>query len=158
MLKTLDFTGKVAIVTGGGTGLGREVARGLADMGADVAVAGRRLGPIEETAREVEAAGRRSLAISTDVIDSTQVNNLIDRTISELGQIDIPDRLLPRLECATFRIRGLWRHFPLHRVSIGQYCAILVSKHQNTPHRRNRGTYPGLEIRKLEKSFHGCRR
>ena len=89
MWKTLDLRGKVEIVTGGGTGLGREVARGLAALGADVAVAGRRLGPIEETAREVEAAGRRSLAISTDVIDSTQVNNLIDRTISELGRIDI---------------------------------------------------------------------
>ena len=86
-------------------------------------------------------------------------SNIDDLAVTaQLSQINIADRLRPRLVGASVRIRGLLRHFPLHRVSIGQYCAILLSKHQNTPHRRNRGTYPGLEIRKLEKSFHGCRR
>jgi len=89
MLEALDISDKVAVVTGGGSGLGREAAKLFAKNGADVVVAGRRVAPIEETANLVEAAGRKALAISTDVTDSSQVNNLIDRTVSEFGKIDI---------------------------------------------------------------------
>jgi len=81
--------GKVAIVTGGGTGLGKTMALAMAKEGADIVVAARRVEAIEQTAKEVTALGRRGLAISTDVTDSQQVNNLIERTISEMGRLDI---------------------------------------------------------------------
>jgi NAD(P)-dependent dehydrogenase (short-subunit alcohol dehydrogenase family) len=81
--------GKVAIITGGGTGLGRAMARALAEEGADVVVAARRAAPIEETANEVRSIGTRGLAISTDVTDSAQVNGMVDRAMDEMGRIDI---------------------------------------------------------------------
>jgi len=84
-----DFSSKVALVTGGGSGLGKEIATALARVGADVVVAGRRFGPIQETSDEIAALGRRSIAMSTDVTDSAQVNRLIDGTVSEFGRIDI---------------------------------------------------------------------
>lgn len=85
--KTLE--GKVAIITGGGTGLGRAMARALAEEGADIVVAARRMGPIEEAAAEVRQLGARGLAVSTDVTDSVQVNRLVERTLSEMGRIDV---------------------------------------------------------------------
>ena len=81
--------GKVAIITGGGTGLGRAMARALAEEGADVVVAARRVPPIEETAQEVRSIGTRGLAIPTDVTDSAQVNRMIERALAEMGRIDI---------------------------------------------------------------------
>ena len=81
--------GKVAIITGGGTGLGKVMALTLAKAGADIVVAGRRVPPIEQTAKEVRDLGRRALAIPTDVADSEQCNRLIERTLSEMGRIDI---------------------------------------------------------------------
>ena len=83
------LTGKVAIVTGGGTGLGKTIALAMAKEGADIVVASRRIESIEPTAKEVTDLGSRSLAIPTDVTDSHQVNNLIERTISEMGGLDI---------------------------------------------------------------------
>ncbi len=81
--------GKVAIITGGGTGLGKAMALALAKEGADIVVASRRMEPIEQAAKEVRALGRRALAISTNVTDSQQVNQLVERTLSEMGRIDI---------------------------------------------------------------------
>lgn len=81
--------GKVAIITGGGTGLGKSAALALAKEGANIVVAARRVEPIEQTANEVSALGRRGLAIPTDVTDSQQVNRLVERTLSEMGRIDI---------------------------------------------------------------------
>lgn len=83
------LAGKVAIVTGGGTGLGKTMALAMAKEGADVVIASRRLEAIEPAAKEVTALGRRGLAIPTDVTDSKQVNHLIERTISEMGRLDI---------------------------------------------------------------------
>ena len=77
---TLD--GKVAIITGGGTGLGKAMALALAKQGADIVAAARRVGPIEQTASEARDLGSRALAIPTDVTDSSQVNNMIDRTVA----------------------------------------------------------------------------
>jgi NAD(P)-dependent dehydrogenase (short-subunit alcohol dehydrogenase family) len=90
VLPKRNLTGKVAIITGGGTGLGKAIALVLARAGgADVVVAGRRLEPLEQTAKEVRATGRRAVAVPTDVTDSRQVNRMIERTLSEMGRIDI---------------------------------------------------------------------
>ncbi len=62
-----DISGKTAIVTGGGTGIGRGIALELAKAGADVAIASRNMENLEPTAKEIEALGRRALAIPTDV-------------------------------------------------------------------------------------------
>jgi len=59
--------GRVAVVTGAGTGIGHGVALVLAEHGADIVLAGRRPEPLEEAAREIEALGRRALAVPTDV-------------------------------------------------------------------------------------------
>src|SRR5215210_9229899 len=89
MLEKLRLDGKVAIITGGGTGLGRAMALAFANAGADVVVGARRVGPIEETAELVRGLGRRALAVPTDVTDSAQADRLVARTLEELGKLDI---------------------------------------------------------------------
>ena len=89
MTDAYDFSGRVALVTGGGSGLGREVAVALAKLGADVVAAGRRPGPIQETVDTILNAGGRAIAVSTDVTDSKKVDSLVERTVSEFGRIDI---------------------------------------------------------------------
>ena len=85
-----DLTGRVAIVTGGGTGIGAATARVLAERGADVAIAARTLDDLERTASVVEdVSGRRCLVVPTDVKDETQVTRLVQRTVDELGRVDI---------------------------------------------------------------------
>ena len=84
-----ELEGKVALVTGGSKGIGRAIALNFAEAGADVAVAARGVEDLEQTAKEIEAAGRRALALPTDVTDIEQVRTLVDRTVSELGTIDI---------------------------------------------------------------------
>jgi len=84
-----SLAGKVAIVTGGGTGLGKSMALLMAEEGADVVVASRRLEAIEPAVEEIAALGSRGLAIQTDVTDSKQVNEMVERTISEMGGLDI---------------------------------------------------------------------
>jgi citronellol/citronellal dehydrogenase len=90
VLDGYDLTGRVAIVTGGGTGIGAATARLLARQGADVAIASRTAAELERMAHEVErASGRRCLAVPTDVKDEEQVACLVQRTVDELGRIDI---------------------------------------------------------------------
>lgn len=85
-----DLTGRVAIVTGGGTGIGAATARRLAGHGADVAICARTVEDLERTAAAVEASsGRRCLAIPTDVKDEAQVTAMVERTVAELGRVDI---------------------------------------------------------------------
>ena len=89
VLESLSLEGKVAIVTGGGTGLGKAMSLAMARAGADIVVTARRTGPIEEAAEEIRGLGRRALAISTDVTDSQQVNDMVERTYAEFGKVDI---------------------------------------------------------------------
>ena len=84
---TLD--GKVIIITGGGTGLGRSMAYCLAAEGASVVVAARRVAPLEETAAGVRKLGGKALVIPTDVTVPAQCNNLIAKSIEEMGKIDV---------------------------------------------------------------------
>lgn len=88
-MPSLSLEGKVAIITGGGTGLGRSIALQFAEAGADVVVASRRLSVLEKVAREVAALGRRSLAVQTDISRKTDVDNLVKRVVNEFGVIDI---------------------------------------------------------------------
>lgn len=81
--------GKVALVTGASSGLGKAMAIAFAEEGADVAVAARRVEKLEETARRCREAGRRALAIPCDVTDEAQVNAMVERTLAELGRLDI---------------------------------------------------------------------
>ncbi len=89
ILDKLDITGRVAIVTGAGRGLGRAMALGLADAGADIAATARTRAQIDETADMVRAKGRRSLPVPTDVTDSASVNAMVEAVIAEFGRIDI---------------------------------------------------------------------
>jgi citronellol/citronellal dehydrogenase len=90
MDKLLDLSGKVAIVTGGGTGIGAATARVLAERGADVAIAARTVSDLERTSASVEAAtGRRCLSVPTDVKVEAQVIEMVQRTVDELGRVDI---------------------------------------------------------------------
>lgn len=89
MLDRLSLDDRIAVVTGGGTGLGLEMVRHLARAGANVVIAGRRTGPIESAADEVKALGRDALAVPTDVSDSAQANNLIAATIQRFGRVDV---------------------------------------------------------------------
>ena len=89
MLEQLALTDKVAVVTGGGTGLGRAMSLALARAGADITVAGRRLEPLQDTAHDIEQLGRRSLTVSADITQPERVNHLIQTALNHFGQIDI---------------------------------------------------------------------
>ena len=84
-----DLTGRVAVVVGATSGLGRSIALGLADAGADVVASGRRQQHVEEMAREIETRGRRTLALTTDVGDTESVQALADAVVAELEKVDI---------------------------------------------------------------------
>jgi NAD(P)-dependent dehydrogenase (short-subunit alcohol dehydrogenase family) len=88
-IPTLDASGKVVVVTGGSKGLGRAIALGFAEAGADVVVASRKLEACETVADEIRALGRRALAVSCHVGDWTQCAALIDAAVTEFGRIDV---------------------------------------------------------------------
>jgi NAD(P)-dependent dehydrogenase (short-subunit alcohol dehydrogenase family) len=84
-----SLDGRVAIITGGGTGIGRGAALVLAEHGADVVLAGRRPEPLESTAEEVRRIGSFALAVPTDVTAAQACQDLVDTTITEFGRVDI---------------------------------------------------------------------
>lgn len=89
MESRFDLGGRIAVITGGGTGIGRGTALVLAQHGADVVLAGRRPDPLESTAKEVMALGRRAVTVSTDVTSADECRALIDRAVQECGRLDI---------------------------------------------------------------------
>jgi len=84
-----SLDGRVAVVTGGGTGIGRASALVLAEHGADVVLAGRRPEPLASTAAEIEALGRRAVTRPTDVTRSEECQALVDTALAELGRVDV---------------------------------------------------------------------
>jgi NAD(P)-dependent dehydrogenase (short-subunit alcohol dehydrogenase family) len=85
----LELGGKVAVVIGGTSGIGRAIAHGLAEAGADVVPTSRRTEQVEQAAREIEERGRRSLRITSDVSDRASLQRVLDQSVETFGQVDI---------------------------------------------------------------------
>ena len=88
-MKLFDLSGRVAVVVGGTSGIGRAIALGLADAGADVVVTGRRVANVDTVAGEIETRGRRSLRIPADVADRGGLEQVRDKCVATLGRLDI---------------------------------------------------------------------
>jgi NAD(P)-dependent dehydrogenase (short-subunit alcohol dehydrogenase family) len=84
-----DLTGRVAVIVGGTSGIGRTMALGLADAGADVIVTGRRESHIEAVAREIEQRGRRTLRVACDVQRTASVDAFRDACVEAFGAVHI---------------------------------------------------------------------
>lgn len=84
-----DLTGRVAVVMGGTSGIGRAIASGFAASGADVVATGRREANVNEVAGEIEKAGRRSLRLTVDASSRQSIDALRDAVLKEFGRVDI---------------------------------------------------------------------
>ncbi|HGE70690.1 TPA: glucose 1-dehydrogenase [Candidatus Poribacteria bacterium] len=89
IIDKLRLDGKFGIVTGASRGLGRSMAIGLAEAGADLAIISRGLPDLMEVAKEIEKIGRKVLPINADISNLKQANDMVDKVVTEFGKIDI---------------------------------------------------------------------
>ena len=88
-MKLFDLTGRTAVVVGGTSGIGRTLALGLADAGADVVASGRRIELVKDVAAEIQKRGRRTLSIAADVSEIASLARLRDECLEAFGKVDI---------------------------------------------------------------------
>ncbi|HYT77087.1 MAG TPA: SDR family NAD(P)-dependent oxidoreductase, partial [Vicinamibacterales bacterium] len=102
-----DLTGRTAVVVGGTSGIGRVLALGLADAGADVIATARRQNLVDEVAAEIERRGRRTLKVASDVGDESSLASMRDAVLRAFGRVDVvvscagTTRRAPTLEMET---------------------------------------------------------
>ncbi|MGE6203698.1 SDR family oxidoreductase [Guptibacillus hwajinpoensis] len=89
VMQLFDLTGKTAIVTGGGRGLGKQIAEGFAEAGANVVICSRKREACETVSEELKNIGVKSLDFECDVTNQEQVQHVVDETMKEFGRIDI---------------------------------------------------------------------
>jgi NAD(P)-dependent dehydrogenase (short-subunit alcohol dehydrogenase family) len=87
--KKLDLAGKTAVVVGGSSGIGRVIALGLAEGGADVVSSARRMDLVNSLASEIEAVGRKTLRVTCDVADRASLEKLLQACLAAFGKVDI---------------------------------------------------------------------
>jgi len=87
--KPLELNGRVAVVIGGTSGIGRAIAHGLAEAGADVVPTSRRMEQVEAAAAEIEERGRRSLRVASDVSDRDSMQRVLAASVEAFGKVDI---------------------------------------------------------------------
>src|SRR5678815_3819146 len=85
----LELNGKVAVVVGGTSGIGRAIAHGFAQAGADVIPTSRRAEQVETTAHEIEEFGKRSLRVTSDVSDRASLEHVLHEAVQAFGKVDI---------------------------------------------------------------------
>jgi NAD(P)-dependent dehydrogenase (short-subunit alcohol dehydrogenase family) len=88
-MKLFDLTGRTAVVVGGTSGIGRTLALGLAEAGADVVASGRRIELVKDVAAEIQKRGRRTLSIAADVSEIASLDRLRDECLEAFGKVDI---------------------------------------------------------------------
>ncbi len=134
VLERLELKDKVAVVTGAGRGLGKQMSLALAKAGAHIVAAARTREQIEGTAGEVRELGRRAIAVPTDVAESGQCDGLIERCLREFGRIDV---MLSNAGIGDARGQGLglwditdedWRYDIDVNLSSAFYCARAASR------------------------------
>jgi 7-alpha-hydroxysteroid dehydrogenase len=96
ILDRFAVTGRVAVVTGAGLGIGRGIAIGLAEAGADVALAARTESDLEEVAHHVRSLGRRAVVVPTDVLDAAACAHLVEHTVEEFAAMDTSEGFMAR--------------------------------------------------------------
>ena len=111
---TNNIEGKIVVITGASSGLGEATARHLSQQGATVVFGARRVERIEALARELESAGRKAMAIQTDVTQSAQVQRLVDAAVAAYGRIDV-----------MINNAGLMPHSPLERLKIADWDRMI---------------------------------
>lgn len=89
MYQKFDLSGKVALVVGGHGGIGKAIALGMADAGADVAVASRNMDALKGVVKEIEAKGKKALAVAVDVVDEKKANEMVAQVLKTFPRIDI---------------------------------------------------------------------
>jgi NAD(P)-dependent dehydrogenase (short-subunit alcohol dehydrogenase family) len=109
-----DLRNKVAVITGGTSGIGRALSLGLAEAGADVIATARRQQNVDETAAELEAMGRKTLRLASDVCDRASLERLLAAVIDRFGKVDI------LINCA-----GRIKRTPTLTMPEEEWCAIL---------------------------------
>jgi len=85
----IELKNKVAVVIGGTSGIGRAIALGLAEAGADVIASSRRIEQVEATADEIQEIGRRTLRVASDVLDRASLQGLLDKSVASFEKVDI---------------------------------------------------------------------
>ncbi len=85
----LELNGRTAVVIGGTSGIGRAIAHGMAEAGADVVCTSRRQEQVDAAAAEIEAKGRRTLRVTSDVSDMASLENLLSESVAAFGKVDI---------------------------------------------------------------------
>jgi NAD(P)-dependent dehydrogenase (short-subunit alcohol dehydrogenase family) len=113
-MRAFDLSGRRAVVVGGTSGIGRALALGLADAGADVVATGRRESMVDAVAGEIESRGRRTMRMPADVGDIASLERLRERVLSELGGLDI-------LVCAA----GITKKVPTLQMDEADWTRIL---------------------------------
>ncbi len=131
---TLFTLSGTAVVTGGGAGIGREIARMFAQAGADVAVLDRDVAGAQATARLVEQAGRKALALACDVADPAQVAHAMDAVIAGLGRIDtlVNNAAIVRRSPALDTPAAAWREVMAVNVDGAFFCACEAARRMTT--------------------------
>jgi NAD(P)-dependent dehydrogenase (short-subunit alcohol dehydrogenase family) len=129
------IAGKVAIVTGGGSGIGRGIAIALARSGVHVAVCGRRVKSLEETIRSISEDGSDGFAIQADVSDEGEVENLIRQVLERYGRIDF-----------LINNAGIDGGAPIHAHSIEEWDRVMAINLRG-PFLAARAVLPGMRAR-----------
>lgn len=134
LMDRFRLDGQVAVVTGAGKGIGAAIARAFAEVGADVVIGARTQSDLDAVAGDIEALGRRALAVPTDVLDYAQLQNLADKAMAEFGRIDIlvnnaggfPPK--PALQTSAKELDAAFRFNVTTAFEMSRICAPLMAE------------------------------
>jgi len=136
MNTTQALTGQTAIITGGGTGIGRGIAMGLAGLGVKVVICGRRAEPLEETAGLIQKSGGQALPYRADVSVDSEVEGLVRAAEKAFGPVDI-----------LINNAGIGGGAPIHRHSVADWDRIMATNLRG-PFLTCRALLPGMRQRR----------